>query len=150
MAQSPNQASDPYEPEFQLPIRKTNPLVFIGIGAIVVAAIGIFVLTSRGKPAEKPQSDLQAAAESARMSESQAKAQREAQIEHLERAAKAWAIASEQERAAAVASAQTEPPAAENKPQSGGGAAPKRGSGAADLDQLDKMGSAINSQITGP
>ncbi len=145
--------------EYQLPIQKTNPLIFVGVGAAVVLLAVVGFLLTRGKQESKAEGDIEAAVHSARITADEAKAKREAQLEHRELAAKAWAIASEQERAAAAASAaaaahaEEKPPtvaAGEPKDPSGAAPPPKKKASSNDLDQLDKLGSAVNSELGGP
>ena len=148
--------------DLQIPIQKTSPLVFVGIGVVVLALGGLGLFVTRGKEEPKPDGAIEAAVHSARMTADEVKAKREAQLEHLELAAKAWAVASEQERAKAAASAAAAAAAEESNPPvaaAGGGKTPdtpgaapppKKKASSSDLDQLDKLGSAVNSELGGP
>jgi hypothetical protein len=164
MASPPKQTKQAADADdLQIPIQKTSPLVFVGIGVAVLALGGLAFFMTRGGEEPKPDGALEAAVHSARMTADEAKAKREAQLEHLELAAKAWAVASEQERvkaaasaAAAAAAEEANPPVAVagggKTPDTTGAAAPppKKKASNSDLDQLDKLGSAVNSELGGP
>jgi hypothetical protein len=152
-----NKAANADDADLQIPIQKTSPLVFVGIGVVVLAIGGVAAFSLFGKSDKNPPTDIEAAVNSARVSAAEAKAKQKAQEEHLELAAKAWAIASEKEKVAAAASAAAAAAAAEEAEAktgggrpSGGGAPPKPKAGKSELDELDKLGSAVNSELGGP
>lgn len=138
-----------------IPIQKTNPLVYVGVAVVVVGLAGAGIYSFAIKGDEAPKKDIAAALQSARAAQANEKAKRKAQLKHLELAGKAWAAASEKERvaaaeAAASAAAKAAKAAEEEekkaKPHGGGKAVPKGPSGG-DLDELDKLGSAVNSEL---
>lgn len=155
-----NKAKEADDADLQIPIQKTNPLVYVGAGVAVLAIGGVVAFTMLGKDEKKPNEDIAAAVHSARVAADEAKAKQKEQERHLELAAKAWAVASEKERAAAAASAAAAAAAAEEeeskavaggKPAGGGAAPPKPAGGPSknDLDKLDELGSAVNSELGG-
>lgn len=153
-----NKAANADDADLQIPIQKTSPLVFVGVAVVVLAIGGVAAFSIFGKSEKKPPTDIEAAVNSARVSSAEAKAKQKAQEEHLELAAKAWAIASEKEKAAAAASAAAAAAAAEETeaktggghPTGGGAAPPKPTVGKSAVDELDKLGSAVNSELGGP
>ncbi len=134
-----------------IPIQKTNPLVYVGVAVVVVGLAGAGIYSFAIKGDEAPKKDIAAALHSARAAQANEKAKRKAQLKHLELAGKAWAAASEKERvaaaeAAASAAAKAEEEEKKATPHGGGKAVPKGPSGG-DLDELDKLGSAVNSEL---
>lgn len=141
----------------ELPIQKTSPLVYVGIAVVVLVLGGVGAYTVFGRGEEKPKADMAAALHSARMAAAEEKAKQKEKEEHLELAAKAWAAASEKERAAAAASAAAAATAEGEEPKGdgpvgggapAGGSPPKpKGPSGNELDELDKLGSAVNSEL---
>ena len=152
-----NKATEANDADLQIPIQKTNPLVYVGVGVVLLAIVGVAAFSMLGKDDSKPDTDIEAAVHSARVAAQEKKAKQKEQEQHLELAAKAWAVASEKERAAAAASAAAAAAAEEEETKTAGGApvgggaapaAPKPGGPSkSDLDTLDELGSAVNSEL---
>ncbi|MFW5741150.1 MAG: hypothetical protein ACOC1F_12370 [Myxococcota bacterium] len=158
MATDKNKASNA-DDDLQIPIQKTNPLIYAGIAVGVFAIGGIVAFTVFGKDDPKPDADLATAVHSARLEAAEAKAKEIERRKHLELAAKAFAAAEEKEKAAAAASAaaaaaeEEETVATSGSAPAGGGAPPPpkpAGPSKSELDQLDELGSAVNSELGGP
>ena len=137
-------------PEFKLPVNKTGPWVF-AIGGVIVVAAGLAFFIMRGKDDPQPTVSREAAIHSARITEAEAKAKREAYKEHLEITRNALEKVAEQEQAAAAASAaaQAAEPGSntEQKAQAGKASPARKGASGSDLDRLDKLGGQVNSEL---
>lgn len=140
-----------------IPMSKTSPLVYVGIVAGVVLIGGAIAYATIGR-SEKPSGNVDEAVASARVAAMEAKQKEAAQREHLELAAKAFAVADEKTKAEAAAAAAASAAAAEAEASKGGGAvaggtpgAPPRPKGPSgnEVDELDKLGSATNSELGG-
>ncbi len=158
MAASPeNKAKSAEDADLQIPIQKTNPLVYVGVvvGVLIIGGVVGFTVFS-GDEEKEPDENLAASVHSARAAAAAAKAKEKERERHLELAAKAFAAASEKERAAAAASAAAAAEAEEEEAatKSGGGKpsgpAKPAGPNKSDLDQLDELGSEVNSELGGP
>lgn len=138
-----------------VPMKKVSPVVWAALGVVAVGIVGgvVYMLAGRSEP---PKTDYQSAIESAQIAADKAKAEQQQRIEHLQQAQKAWQIASEQQAAQQAPSDNAADNAGQGAPSSGqasgstagqGKAKPKSAAGASDLEQLDKLGSAVNSEL---
>lgn len=141
--------------DLQIPMNKTSPLVWIAavLGVALVAGVLFFVF---GRTKEQPSVDTASAVHSAQLAAQEEKAHQQERIEHLQQAAKAWEMASEEEKkkkAEKAQNAEKEEDKAAGVAQGQGASQPSRrgaksGARASDLDQLDKLGSEVNSQLS--
>jgi hypothetical protein len=145
-----------------IPMQKTSPLVYVGVvvGIMVIGGAIAFATLGRSK---KPEVSVDEAVASARIAAAEAKQKEAAQREHLELAAKAFAVAEEKEKVAAAASAAAAAANEEAHPGAVAGATPgggtpgegtpappkPKGPSGGEVDELDKLGSAVNSELGG-
>lgn len=146
---------DADDADLAVPMNKVSPVVWAAVGVVALGIVGGVVYMLVGRP-EPPKVDYQSAIYSAQVAADKAKAEQQQRLEHLQQAQKAWQIASEQQAAQAQPSDNAAENAGQATPSSAhasgtpagqGKAKPKSGAGANDLEQLDKLGSAVNSEL---